>query len=376
MPILRPAVRLAVDPARAGRQARRGAGLDAAEELGAWAAWQSAAARRPEAVARARRRRPACAAAAAPATRPPTSGAPCARSPPRVRYVVANGYEADPARRLDRTLMETDPHAVVEGAGHRRVRRRRDGGDPRRPRRYDRRHRAAPAALEAAEAAGYIGADVLGTGVTSCDDPGPAAAGRATCWARRPSCSRPSRASAASPSSGRRTPPSAASSARPTVGQQRRHARARAVDPRQRRQAYVRRSAIRTSPGTVLVQLSGAVHRPAASPRSRPGTPLARVVDLAGGGATGARSRRCWSAGRRAASCRPTALDTPLRARRARGGRGAILGSGSVVVADEHACIVDLATLLTRFCTDEACGKTHPLPHRHCAGWPRSASGS
>src|SRR3954453_20159440 len=31
------------------------------------------------------------------------------------RYVVANGFEADPGARVDRTLMETDPHAVVEG---------------------------------------------------------------------------------------------------------------------------------------------------------------------------------------------------------------------------------------------------------------------
>jgi NADH:ubiquinone oxidoreductase subunit F (NADH-binding) len=31
-----------------------------------------------------------------------------------------------------------------------------------------------------------------------------------------------------------------------------------------------------------------------------------------------------------------------------------------VIVADDRACIVDLARLLTRFCADEACGKTIP----------------
>ena len=31
------------------------------------------------------------------------------------RYVVANGFEADPGAQVDRTLMERDPHAVVEG---------------------------------------------------------------------------------------------------------------------------------------------------------------------------------------------------------------------------------------------------------------------
>lgn len=36
------------------------------------------------------------------------------------------------------------------------------------------------------------------------------------------------------------------------------------------------------------------------------------------------------------------------------------MGSGSVIVADERACIVDLARVLTRYCADEACGKTIP----------------
>jgi NADH-quinone oxidoreductase subunit F/NADP-reducing hydrogenase subunit HndC len=39
---------------------------------------------------------------------------------------------------------------------------------------------------------------------------------------------------------------------------------------------------------------------------------------------------------------------------------GAHVGSGSLVAADERACVVDLARLLTRFCADEACGKTIP----------------
>jgi NADH:ubiquinone oxidoreductase subunit F (NADH-binding) len=39
---------------------------------------------------------------------------------------------------------------------------------------------------------------------------------------------------------------------------------------------------------------------------------------------------------------------------------GAHVGSGSVIAADDRACIVDLARLLTRFSADEACGKTIP----------------
>jgi NADH:ubiquinone oxidoreductase subunit F (NADH-binding) len=39
---------------------------------------------------------------------------------------------------------------------------------------------------------------------------------------------------------------------------------------------------------------------------------------------------------------------------------GAHVGSGSVIVADNRACVVDLGRLLTRFSADEACGKTIP----------------
>ena len=36
------------------------------------------------------------------------------------------------------------------------------------------------------------------------------------------------------------------------------------------------------------------------------------------------------------------------------------MGSGSIVVADERACVVDLARLLTGYCASQACGKSIP----------------
>ena len=49
------------------------------------------------------------------ATPPVTSGPPAPPSAAAQRHVVANGFESDPGAQADRTLMETDPHAVVEG---------------------------------------------------------------------------------------------------------------------------------------------------------------------------------------------------------------------------------------------------------------------
>ena len=57
------------------------------------------------------------------------------------------------------------------------------------------------------------------------------------------------------------------------------------------------------------------------------------------------------------------------------------MGSGSIVVVDERGCLVDLASVLTRFCADQACGKTIPcriglrrmaeIGARFCEGQPR-----
>ena len=59
--------------------------------------------------------RAACAAAAEQRIRPAAKWRAAAGIPADERYVVANGFEADPGTQLDRTLMENDPHAIVEG---------------------------------------------------------------------------------------------------------------------------------------------------------------------------------------------------------------------------------------------------------------------
>src|SRR6186997_743343 len=80
------------------------------------------------------------------------------------RYVVANGFEADPGAQVDRTLMERDPHAILEGValaayavgatrGYVAVRANQTTA-----------LRRLNAALRAAEEAGYLGTDALGAG--------------------------------------------------------------------------------------------------------------------------------------------------------------------------------------------------------------------
>jgi NADH:ubiquinone oxidoreductase subunit F (NADH-binding) len=80
------------------------------------------------------------------------------------RYVVANGYGADPAAGSDRFLMETDPFSVVEGmaiaafaigAAEAIIAVRSEATET---------IRRLEAAIAAADEAGFLGFDVLGSG--------------------------------------------------------------------------------------------------------------------------------------------------------------------------------------------------------------------
>jgi NADH:ubiquinone oxidoreductase subunit F (NADH-binding) len=110
------------------------------------------------------------------------------------------------------------------------------------------------------------------------------------------------------------------------------------------------------SPGTALVQLRGP--EGAGIAEVPLGTPLSELVRLAGG--IGKRSLKALLVGGPTGGLLPAdLLNTPYEFDALREA-GAHMGSGSIVVADDRACIVDLARLLTKFSADEACGKTIP----------------
>ncbi len=111
------------------------------------------------------------------------------------------------------------------------------------------------------------------------------------------------------------------------------------------------------SPGTILVQLrtpggEGIAEVPF-------GTPLRDIVALGGKLPTGRSIKAILVGGPSGGLLPADLLDTPYTFDALRAA-GAHVGSGSVVVADDRTCVVDLARPLTRFCASEACGKTIP----------------
>jgi NADP-reducing hydrogenase subunit HndC len=281
------------------------------------------------------------------------------------RYVVANGYGADPAVLTDRTLLETDPYAVIEGvaiaalaidAEEAFIAVRTEAVEA---------IRRLEAAIGAAEEAGFIGPDMLGTGrsltVTVRPVQGAYMLGEETVLLKALEGKR------GQPEQRPPHPAERGLFGMPTLVQ---NVQTLAAVPWIVVNGPAAFAAIgsKASPGTILVAVRGPAGAGIAEVPL--GTPLREIVALAGGskrarddggaGATGASALKAVLVGGPSGGLLPPdLLDTPYEFDALRE-VGAHVGSGSVVAADQRACIVDLARLLTRFCADEACGKTIP----------------
>ena len=270
------------------------------------------------------------------------------------RYVVVNGYGADPATRTDEFLLEHDPFAVIEGAAIAAF--AIGAGEVIVAVRSDATTAIARlgAAIGAATDAGFIGFDILGSGmditVTVRPVQGAYMLGEETVLLKALEGKR---------GQPEQRPPHPAERGlfdMPTLVH---NVQTLAAVPWIMRNGASAFAAIGTpdSPGTILVQVrtpsgDGIAEVPL-------GTPLRDVIGL-GGRLPASRSIKAVLVGGPSGGLLPPdLLDTPYTFDTLRAA-GAHVGSGSVVVADDRACIVDLARLLTRFCAGEACGKTIP----------------
>ena len=335
-----------------------GAGIAFAESGGAWVAWRRAVTTMtPEAVIRV---------VADSGLRGRGGGAyptgekwrECRAAEGSTRHVVANGFEADPGAQVDRTLMETDPHLVVEGTALAAL----AVGATEATIVVGAAASIAAARLRAtiaaAELAGYLGENVLGTGRPLWIDvrqlTGSFVVGEETVLLRALEEKR------AQPDQRPPFPSEKGWHGRPTVVNNVEtlaavpwivtngpSAFATIGDPQE--------------PGTTLVQVSGAVAHPGIL-EVPTGTAIKTILDAASGSApvTNPPALKAVLVGGPSGGFLPvTALDTPFT-QAALTAAGALEGSGSIVGVDGSSCIVELATLMTRFLNDEACGKTIP----------------
>ncbi|MBE5759257.1 MAG: NADH-quinone oxidoreductase subunit NuoF [Clostridiales bacterium] len=87
------------------------------------------------------------------------------------------------------------------------------------------------------------------------------------------------------------------------------------------------------------------------------GTTLRTVVEEIGGGIPGGKKFKAAQAGGPSGGCIPASLiDTPIEYASLKA-VGSIVGSGGLIIMDEETCMVDIAKFFLEFTIDESCGK-------------------
>jgi bidirectional [NiFe] hydrogenase diaphorase subunit len=272
------------------------------------------------------------------------------------KYVVANGDEGDPGAYMDRSLMESDPHRILEGMaiagyavgadqGFLYVR----GEYPVAAKRLER-------AIRAAERRGLLGSRMLdsqfsfridvriGAGAFVC---GEETALMASIMGRRgqpvPRPPYPSQ-------SGLWGKPTLINNVE-TYG---------SIAPIILQGSdWFAGIGTEKSKGTKIFALAGQVETTGLIEVPM-GISLREIVYDIGGGIPDGRAFKAAQTGGPSGGCIPAQhLDTPMDYESMRA-LGSIVGSGGLIIMDERSCMVDVAKYFTDFCADESCGKCVP----------------
>jgi NADH-quinone oxidoreductase subunit F len=276
----------------------------------------------------------------------------CMTQPQALRYVVANGFEADPGAQIDRTLMERDPHAVVEGVaiaawvvGAENAIIAVSSSSPHAAERLR-------TAVDEATERGHIdrASDGRRLEIEVREVTGSFVVGEETVLLRALEGKR------AQPDQRPPYPSSSGLWGAPTVVNNVKTLAAVPWIVSHGAGAYAELGTP-DAPGTTLVQLGGVVRQPGIV--EVPLSATVREVLEGPGGSVEGTLKAVLVGGPNGGFLPPDALDTPLT-HEALHAAGALSGSGTLLALDESSCIVDLATLMTRFLNDNACGKTIP----------------
>ncbi|MFZ7128204.1 MAG: NADH-quinone oxidoreductase subunit NuoF [Desulfobacterales bacterium] len=277
-------------------------------------------------------------------------------SPGDVKYVLCNADEGDPGAFMDRSILEADPHAVLEGmviaarainAHHGYIYARTE---------YPLAISRLEIAIEQARERGLIGKDILGSGfdfdVEIYQGAGAFVCGEETALMRSIEGKR---------GMPRPRPPFPAHKGlweKPTILN---NVETLANVPQiiLNGGAWYASVGTETSKGTKVFALSGDVNN-IGLVEVPMGTPLRKMIFEIGGGIPKKRKFKAVQLGGPSGGCVPEQhLDTPVDYEEI-AKVGAIMGSGGAIVMDDNTCMVDMARFFMDFIQDESCGKCTP----------------
>jgi len=113
------------------------------------------------------------------------------------------------------------------------------------------------------------------------------------------------------------------------------------------------------SKGTKVFALTGAVNN-VGLVEVPMGTPIGDIIFDIGGGICGDKNFKAAQLGGPSGGCIPASALNTLTDYEEIVKQGAIMGSGGLIVMDEHTCMVDTARFFMEFCQEESCGKCTP----------------
>ncbi|MBT9173205.1 MAG: NADP-reducing hydrogenase subunit HndC [Syntrophomonadaceae bacterium] len=272
------------------------------------------------------------------------------------KYVICNADEGDPGAFMDRSILEADPHAVVEGLtlagyatgaseGYIYVRAE-----------YPLAVRRVRIAISQAEERGFLGSRILGSDfnfkIQIKEGAGSFVCGEETALI----ASIESRRGMPRP-----RPPFPAQSGldgKPTIiNNVKTLAAATAVIGRGA--GWFENVGTEKSRGTAVFALTGKISN-SGLVEVPMGTPLSKIIFKIGGGIPRGRRFKAVQTGGPSGGCIPARyLDSPVEYE-SLAKLGSIMGSGGMVVMDESTCMVDIARYFLSFTQSESCGKCTP----------------
>ena len=278
------------------------------------------------------------------------------KTPGEVKYVLCNADEGDPGAFMDRSILEADPHAVIEGMiiaaraidAHQGVIYARTE--------YPLAIRRLGIAIQQAREFGLLGEDILGTGfdfdIEIYQGAGAFVCGEETALMRSIEGKR---------GMPRPRPPVPAHKGlweKPTVLNN--------VETLANIGQIILNGGnwyasvgTESSKGTKVFALSGDVNN-IGLVEVPMGTSLRTIIEDIGGGIPKKKKFKAVQLGGPSGGCVPEQhLDTPVDYE-AIAKVGAIMGSGGAIVMDENTCMVDMARFFMDFVQDESCGKCTP----------------
>jgi NADH-quinone oxidoreductase subunit F len=280
----------------------------------------------------------------------------CYRNPGAPKYVICNADEGDPGAFMDRSILEADPHSVLEGLaiaayaigaseGYIYVR-------AEYPLAVSRLHTA----LSQAQEKGFLGKGILGSDFSFTvhlkEGAGAFVCGEETALI----ASIESRRGMPRP-----RPPFPAQSGldgKPTIIN---NVKTLATVPviMDKGADWFAGIGTEKSHGTAVFALTGKVAN-SGLVEVPMGTPLSRIVYQIGGGIPRGRRLKAVQTGGPSGGCIPARLiDTPADYESLTK-LGSIMGSGGMVVLDEATCMVEVARYFLSFTQEESCGKCTP----------------